>query len=184
MGFTMMDTNGDGVIDMDEYWGMIEMAGLEMDRELIDMAHAMMDMNGDGNIDFDEYMMATMGDMNMDYGGEDMGPMPPMTWHGPMSWGDMIWNECAMNQRIRIDGSCHTCKKPYVQSQDGRACEFVGRREYGGVEAAAATATSRAVEAETGDYYMGRLSNYKQYGKGFYRWTDSGNDYYGMWLNG
>ena len=102
--------------------------------------------------------------------------------YGPMNWGDMIWNECAMNQRIRIDGSCHTCKKPYVQSQDGRSCEFVGRREYGGITAD--PTTDPPTWAEAGDRYMGRLNNYKQYGKGYYNWGDSGNDYYGMWLNG
>jgi hypothetical protein len=142
----MMDTDGDGLVTRDEYIGMIEMAGYEMDMDMLDMVWNMQDMNGDGYIDWDEFWSTSMGgDMYGDYGdygdygnygdyGDfygDFGPMPPMMY-GPMNWGDMIWNECAMNQRIRIDGSCHTCKKPYVQSQDGRSCEFVGRREYGG----------------------------------------------------
>ena len=134
----MMDVDGDGLVSQDEYWGMIEMAGLEYDRATMDMAHSMTDMNGDGFIDMDEFMMMSGGgdgeeskewEGDMEWEGSDMGPMPTMMY-GAMNWGDMIWNECAMNQRIRIDGSCHTCKKPYVQSQDGRSCEFVGRREY------------------------------------------------------
>lgn len=40
------------------------------------------------------------------------------------------------------------------------------------------------INYERGDRFQGRLNNYKQYGKGYYRWAGSGNDYYGMWLNG
>lgn len=75
-------------------------------------------------------------------------------------------NFCAMNQRARIDGSCKTCKKPYIQSDDGMDCVFVGYRTY------------------DADSYMGRLVNYKQYGKGIYQWSQSGNSYYGLWLDG
>ena len=98
------------------------MSGLEYDRATMDMAHSMMDMNGDGFIDMDEFMMMSAGgeeskewEGDMVWEGPDMGPMHTQTMmFGSMNWGDMIWNECAMNQRIRIDGSCHTCKKPYV----------------------------------------------------------------------
>ena len=122
MGFYLMDIDGDGLVTKDEYWGLVEMAGMEMDRAMIDMAHDFMDMNGDGFIDMDEFMMMSAGgeeskewEGDMVWEGPDMGPMHTQTMmYGSMNWGDMIWNECAMNQRIRIDGSCHTCKKPYV----------------------------------------------------------------------
>jgi len=73
-----------------------------------------------------------------------------------------------MNQKMRADGSCQTCKSPYVQSEDnnGMDCEFVGMRRYGE------------------DVYYGRLRNYKQFGKGMYEWGKSQNTYYGLWLNG
>lgn len=56
-------------------------------------------------------------------------------------------NDCAMNQKMRIDGSCKKCKKPYVQTEDGYSCEFVGYRKYG-----------RGKKEAT---YMGRLRDYK-----------------------
>jgi hypothetical protein len=44
--------------------------------------------------------------------------------------------------------------------------------------------TNANADGTSGDRYQGRLNNYKQYGKGYYNWAGSGNDYYGMWLNG
>jgi len=78
-----------------------------------------------------------------------------------------IWNDCSMMETPRLDGSCKKCKKPYVQSADASRCEFVGVRIYN----------------NTGDVYLGRLSEYKRFGKGYYNWEESGNSYYGMWLN-
>jgi hypothetical protein len=109
-----------------------------------------------------------MSQMNMDHGmdgpsGGDHGRDDRDRRDGP----SMPENECAMNQRMRLDGSCQTCKAPYVQSQDGGMdCEFVGMRRYGE------------------DTYYGRLRNNKQYGKGLYVWGKSNNSYYGLWLNG
>lgn len=75
-------------------------------------------------------------------------------------------DECSMNQMMRRDGSCETCLKPHVMSDDGFSCSFVGYRSY------------------DEDSYMGRLNNYVQYGKGFYYWGESGNSYFGTWLGG
>lgn len=69
MGFMMMDTDGDGLVTRDEYIGMIELAGYEMDMDMLDMVWNMQDMNGDGFIDWDEFWSTSMGgDMYGDYG--------------------------------------------------------------------------------------------------------------------
>lgn len=110
------------------------------------------------------------GDWGPNMGGDpdSWGPGPHDQW-GPEPMMEME-NNCAMNQKMRLDGSCKKCKKPYVQSEDGMSCEFVGYRTYGG-------------GADGQSKYMGRLKDYRQYGKGFYKWS-SNNSYFGMWLQG
>merc|ERR1719326_1936839 len=108
-------------------------------------------------------------------------------WYPEQDWGEEDWeepwyepmeNNCTMIERVRADGSCEKCKKPYVQSEDGRSCEFVGKRTYKNAE----TDRGKVVKGKSAKY-MGRLVDYKQYGKGFYKWP-KGNTYYGMWYDG
>jgi len=82
IGFYMMDLDRDGLVTKDEYWGLVQIAGMEMDRNLIDMAHDFMDLNGDGFVDIDEFMSASAGE-----GGD-------MEWEENKEWEkDMEWEE-------------------------------------------------------------------------------------------
>jgi len=75
---------------------------------------------------------------------------------------------CPMTQRrIYLEKSCRMCKKPYVQDEQNQStCVFMGKRSFGK------------------DTYVGRMSNYKQEGKGHYSWGGTKNEYYGLWFNG
>lgn len=121
------------------------------------------DKNRNDILDLDEYM--AMSGMAKDHG-RATGPMD----HGDHGRGgrDGPDGKCAMTQRVRFDGSCGLCKKPYVQGEeDNSTCVFIGKRSFGR------------------DQYFGRMQNYKQHGKGLYLWGgDENNSYYGLWLNG
>merc|ERR1711990_1411231 len=52
--FKMYDVDDSGAIDKDEMLQLLEMAGVEADEDLIDMAFSHIDENCDGAISFDE----------------------------------------------------------------------------------------------------------------------------------
>lgn len=154
----MYDWHGDRLLDIDEYTNAVRDSGLPLTDEEIGVTFKQFDADADNELNLDEVQTAIYA----------LGEEDNKNQSGPDNW-DMymeLTNDCAMNQKMLRGGECETCKRPYVQSQDGRNCEYVAMRRY------------------DSDSYMGRLLNYKQYGKGYYSWGESGNTYFGTWMEG
>mmetsp|Transcript_21587 Transcript_21587/g.15820 ORF Transcript_21587/g.15820 Transcript_21587/m.15820 type:complete len:117 (-) Transcript_21587:299-649(-) len=62
--FKIMDDNGNGVLEIEEFWKAICDFRIQMSPEEARRLFDLFDINGDGNVDYDELMRSVVGEMN------------------------------------------------------------------------------------------------------------------------